>query len=99
MSNPDFRVVESEKGTGVTYTCGCPCVPVAMPGAAGEAGFEHCCCGKVHFVGEDASGALAAYLADRKAKRKREPDYTIGVSSIALPTGETELAWAFPIEA
>lgn len=105
MSTPDFRVIASDKGTGITYTCGCPCVPVAVPGAAGEAGeageagFEHCCCGKVHFVGKNASGALATYLADRKAKRKREPDYTTGASTIAMPAGTVEVAWAFPIEA
>ncbi len=98
MNVPDFRVVESDKGTGITYTCGCPCVPVAVPDAGGAAGFEHCCCGKVHFAGKEASGALAAYLADRKAKRKREPNYTTGAATVAMAAGNVEVAWAFPIE-
>lgn len=99
MSTPDFRVIESDKGTGVTYTCGCTCVPVAVPDPAGQAGFEHCCCGKVHFVGRDASKALSTYLAERKATKKRNPEYTTGAATVAMPSGAVEVAWAFPIEA
>ena len=98
MANPDFRVILSDGAEGVTYTCGCPCVPTARPADDGAPGFEHCCCGKVHFVGEGARSALEAYLADRKATRKREPEYDLGATSIALGGREREVAWAFPRE-
>ena len=97
MSQTDFRVIATEKGEGVTYTCGCPCVPTAAPGADGAPGFEHCCCGKVHFVGKGADLALTGYLAERKAKRKREPDYTRGTTIVALAGAATPVAWAFPV--
>ena len=93
---PDFRTITNENGEGVTYTCGCPCTPTAAPGASGP-GFEHCCCGKVHFVGDGAASALDAYLADRKANRKREPDYELGTVTVDLAGRGTEVAWAFPI--
>jgi len=99
MAAPEFRVVVNDGGEGVTYTCGCPCVPTARPGATGEPGFEHCCCGKVHFVGSGASSALATYLADRKATKKREPDYATGSTVVSLGGKPVEVAWAFPVEA
>lgn len=92
MADPDFRIITTDKGEGVTYTCGCPCVPTAVP-ADGAPGFEHCCCGKVHFAGAGAEPALAAYLAGR-ADRKREPRYTRGLATV----GAIEVAWAFPEE-
>lgn len=98
MALPDFRVISTGDGEGVTYTCGCPCVPTARPAGDGTPGHEHCCCGKVHFVGNDARGALDGYLAERKAKRKREPDYEVGATSIVLDGAPREVAWAFPKE-
>lgn len=98
MSKPDFSVVATETGEGVTYTCGCPCHPTAAPATDGSPDFEHCCCGKVHFVGTGAEAALTTYLAGRKAQRKREPDYTRGVATVALGGRATPVAWAFPIE-
>jgi len=83
----------------VTYECGCPCVPTARPNEAGEPGFEHCCCGKVHFVGNGSAQQLDVYLADRKARRKREPDYERGTTTIELAAGPAEVAWAFPVTA
>ena len=97
MATPDFRVIATDEGEGVTYTCGCPCVPVARP-AEGAAGHEHCCCGKVHFAGAGARAALETYLAERKARRKREPEYALGATTLALGGGEVEVAWAFPKE-
>ena len=61
-------------------------------------GMEHCCCGKVHFVGAGASNALATYLDERAQKRKREPKYERGSTTVVLAAGPTEVAWAFPIE-
>ena len=98
MTTPDFHVISTDDGDGVTYTCGCPCTPTARPDATGKAGHEHCCCGKVHFVGDSAASDLAAYISDRQAKRKREPDYTFGKTAIVLGGREREVAWAFPVE-
>ena len=95
---PVFRVIETDDGPGVTYTCGCPCTPTARPASDGSPGHEHCCCGRVHFVGAGASSALAGYLADRKRRRKSEPEYTVGEASIQLGGAVAEIAWAFPIE-
>lgn len=97
MESPQFRLVDSERGTGVTYDCGCPCQPAAYAGAE-TAGFEHCCCGKVHFAGRGAADALTRYLADRAARRKREPRYQVGQTTIQLAAAPVEVAWAFPIQ-
>jgi len=97
MEQPEFRVATSDEGDdGVTYDCGCPCVPLAAPDAEGVPGFEHCCCGKVHFVGAGASAALDSYLADRKETKKREPAYAVGAATATLAGAEVEVAWAFP---
>jgi len=98
LETPVFRLVDTDRGTGVTYTCGCPCVPAAVPSEAGP-GFEHCCCGKVHFAGAGAARSLDAYLAERKATRKREPEYASGEALIELGGRAVEVAWAFPVEA
>ncbi len=98
MATPDFRVISTDDGDAVTYTCGCPCVPAARPQSDNSPGFEHCCCGKVHFVGDGAFGALETYLAERKAKRKREPEYDLGSMAIRLGSADREVAWAFPRE-
>ena len=98
MEKPEFRVIDTDHGPGVTYTCGCPCVPTARPNPDGSPGFEHCCCGKVHFVGGGAEPALSAYLADRRATRKREPEYVTGTATITLASAPAQVAWAFPKE-
>ncbi len=98
MSVPEFRIVQDEKGEGVTYTCGCSCTPTARSLPGDEPGMEHCCCGKVHFVGSNAATALATYLADRKGRRANEPAYELGVTAVALAKGTVEVAWAFPRE-
>ena len=97
MPAPTFRAIPTGHGLGVTYECGCPCVPTAVP-AASEPGFEHCCCGKVHFVGDGAASALSKYLEERAAKRKREPRYERGEAVIDLEGRPTDIAWAFPVE-
>ena len=98
MSAPEFRIVTDDQGEGVTYTCGCSCTPIARPRSVEEAGMEHCCCGKVHFVGTGAATALATYLAGRKQRRASEPNYEVGVTALATATGPIEVAWAFPLE-
>jgi hypothetical protein len=98
MTGPEFKVIQTDAGEGVTYVCGCPCVPTARPTDDGAPGHEHCCCGKVHFVGAMAEAALAAYVAERKLRRKREPEYTVGSTFVTLAGKPVEVAWAFPVE-
>ncbi len=97
MELPQFRLVDDERGTGVTYECGCPCQPTAYPDEENP-GFEHCCCGKVHFAGPGAADAFTGYLADRAARRKREPRYQRGRDSIEAAGVAIEVAWAFPAD-
>ena len=98
MQKPVFRPEPKDGREGLTYVCGCPCVPTAAPAEDGAPGMEHCCCGKVHVVGNGAEAVLNAYLAERKATRKREPDYERGTAEVTLGGRPVEVAWAFPIE-
>lgn len=95
---PDFHIIAGEHGQGVTYTCGCPCTPTAWLAPGAGQTFEHCCCGKVHFAGPGAIIARDVYLADRRATRKREPEYALGATTVPGPAGAVEVAWAFPQE-
>ncbi|MBN9492891.1 hypothetical protein J0H33_06035 [bacterium] len=99
MDDPIFRTIRTEAGEGVTYDCGCPCTPTAIPAADGYAGSEHCCCGKVHFAGIGAAERLDAYLAERKVTKRREPEYARGTSSLGFDGRTIEVAWAFPLDA
>lgn len=96
MATPDFPVIASDSGDGVSCTCGGSCTSTASPSADCSPRREHCCCGKVHLVGARARSALETYLAERKATRKREPEYDIGEASIDLAGAPVEVAWAFP---
>lgn len=95
MSAPTFRTISTDAGIGITYDCGCPCTPTALPNGS-EPGSEHCCCGKVHFAGTGAATALTAYLEERAARRKREPHYDRGETVVAVDGQSVEVAWAFP---
>ncbi|MGK2966214.1 MAG: hypothetical protein ACSLFM_11510 [Tepidiformaceae bacterium] len=97
MFAPDFRAIQTGTGEGITYTCGCPCTPTAVPTDA-TAGSEHCCCGKVHFAGRGAELALTDYLEERSRTRKREPADSRGVAVAQLAAGPVDVAWAFSIE-
>ena len=97
-TEPVFRTIDTVGGVGVTYECGCPCTPTAVPPPDGSPGFEHCCCGKVHFAGTDAESALTTYLTDRAARRKHEPLYTRGTGHVNAESGGIRVAWAFPTE-
>ena len=98
MENPEFRFVEPGSAAVVTYACGCSCQPAAAVADDGSPGFEHCCCGKVHFAGAGAEAALTAYLAERKTRRRREPEYTRGRTTLAEDGRAVEVAWAFPAD-
>lgn len=97
MSDPIFQLIDTDRGRGVTYDCGCPCTPTAIV-SSDAVGSEHCCCGKVHFAGTGAASQMDTYLAERKATRKREPDYTRGAGAVDVDGVVVEVAWAFPVE-
>ena len=54
--------------------------------------------GNATLIWNGAEAVLSAYLAERKATRKREPDYERGTAEVALGGRPVEVAWAFPIE-
>lgn len=91
-----FREVDKDGRPGLTYACGCECVPTAAPNPDGTPGSEHCCCGKVHFVGSGARAALDSYLAERRERRRREPEYDVEAGTAELAGTTVEVAWAFP---
>ena len=83
----------------VEYDCVCSCHPKArVPRDLGAAGFEHCCCGRVHFAGPKARAELDAYLAHRRAEGKdEEVTYGIGETTLRLPDGQPiAVAYAEP---
>ena len=96
MATPTFSEITTDRGIGLTYVCGCPCDPAAIPTSEGP-GFEHCCCGKVHFAGEGARAALDGYLTERASRRRREPEYEVGDGQAVLKGESVEVAWAFPL--
>lgn len=83
----------------VRYDCECGCKPRARyQRGADEAGHEHCCCGRVHFVGRGASLRLESYLAERRARGEdSDVRYTLHHGKVQSPWGdEVELAYALP---
>ena len=82
MNKPD--VVE------VRYDCDCGCKPRARyQRGTSEAGHEHCCCGRVHFVGVEAPRHLEDYLEQRQASGEDAGlSYAITVEEVTAPWGE-----------
>lgn len=84
----------------VRYECACGCKPRARyERHSDEAGYEHCCCGQVHFVGARAEERLRAYLAERAAQRldAEVGSYTIHTQQVQAPWGEpVAVAYALP---
>lgn len=65
-----FTAVEDPSGEGkfvdVEYQCVCGCRPGArVVTGSTEAASEHCCCGRVHFAGDDGERQLRSYMAER----------------------------------
>ncbi len=86
----------------VRYDCQCGCKPRARyHRGADEANYEHCCCGRVHFVGVRADDRLRAYLEERRV-RGEDADVTytstsFGKVTLAAPWGEpVTVAYAVP---
>ncbi len=74
----------------VRYDCACGCKPGAEhQQGSHESDHEHCCCGQVHFVGENARGALDTYLADRSTRGEDEDigGHDIFETEVATPWG------------
>jgi len=65
-----FTATDDPSGDGkfvdVAYVCVCGCTPGArVVTGSGDAASEHCCCGRVHFAGENAGAELRSYLSER----------------------------------
>ena len=84
----------------VRYDCACGCKPGAEhQQGSHESDHEHCCCGQVHFVGENARGALDAYLADRSTRGEDEDigGHDIFETEVAAPWGNAiPVAYGLP---
>ncbi|MBI4496709.1 MAG: hypothetical protein HY689_02275 [Chloroflexi bacterium] len=84
----------------VRYDCACGCKPNAeYQQGSQEGGYEHCCCGNVHFLGPQAKAHLETYLADRKAQALDEDvgGYTVYETAVEAPWGGTvPVAYALP---
>ena len=74
----------------VRYDCECGCKPRARyEQGTTEAGHEHCCCGRVHFVGDQATQHLEAYLAERRASGEDvDLQYTVQEQVVTAPWGD-----------
>jgi hypothetical protein len=72
----------------VRYNCVCGCKPRARyERDTDEAGHEHCCCGRVHFVGEHAADHLQAYLAERRTTGEDLRTYDVDEYQVQAPWG------------
>lgn len=83
----------------VRYACECGCKPSAdYTQGSDEANFEHCCCGRVHFVGAHADERLRAYLDERRAQGQDvDMSYTFYAIEVAAPWGDAvPVAYAVP---
>ena len=95
----EFTVRERSGRAWVSYECPCSCKPTAVVSQeSGEPASEHCCCGRVHFAGPDAMGALQRYLADRR-ERGVDQDIVYQFGETAVTTawdGALPVAYAIP---
>jgi hypothetical protein len=83
----------------VRYDCQCGCKPRARyTQGTDEANHEHCCCGRVHFVGVQAEERLHAYLEERRTQGEdAEMVYTSYAQTVQAPWGEpVAVAYALP---
>ena len=84
----------------VRYDCACGCKPNAeYQQGSREVGYEHCCCGNVHFLGPSARQHLEKYLGERKAQGLDDEigSYTLHETEVSAPWGGTvSLAYALP---
>ena len=94
------RAVSNQADTvDVGYDCPCGCKPGAKyQRGAGAAGHEHCCCGRVHFVGPQAERELESYLEERRRSGEDAGlEYTISTQQVKSRWGERiPVAFAVP---
>ena len=100
MENVDFVVRTPKNKPDVIearYDCVCGCKPRARYERGGnEAGHEHCCCGRVHFVGDEATLQLEAYLEERRATGEDTRMYTVDMYQVMAPWGAVPVAFGPP---
>lgn len=81
----------------VRYDCSCGCKPRARyQRGTEESGHEHCCCGRVHFVGDKALQQLDAYLQSRRVSGEDARSYRINVYGVKAPWGSVAVAYGEP---
>ena len=81
----------------VRYDCACGCKPSARyQKGTEEAGHEHCCCGRVHFVGYQASAKMVAYMQQRRQSGEDTRTYTVTAYKVKAPWGEVPVAYGEP---
>lgn len=93
------REMSSKPGTVyVRYECACGCKPgVEHARNSDEAGYEHCCCGNVHFVGPDARLHLDEYLGGRQEEDADLGGYAVFETKVPAPWGgDIPVAYALP---
>ena len=98
------REMSSKSGTlYVRYDCACGCKPsVEHQRGSQEVEYEHCCCGNVQFVGQDARQQLDQYIERRRAEGLDEDlgGYSVSEAQLATPWGTTvTIAYAIPANA
>ena len=83
----------------IRYDCECGCKPRAhYERGTDDAAHEHCCCGRVHFVGSRAVARLESYLAERRTEGlDTDLTYELHASEAQAPWGESVVvAYAIP---
>jgi len=84
------RLLSDRVTAEVGYDCPCGCTPQArFQKDTTEAGHEHCCCGRAHFVGADGTAAqLENYLAERRAEGEdADRVYELSERQVEAPWG------------
>ena len=83
----------------VRYDCDCGCKPRAKYQREQEtAAYEHCCCGRIHFVGVGAETYLSTYLENRRNQGEDTAlVYELASKLMDTPWGEpVQVAYAIP---
>ena len=100
MENVEFAVRTPKNRPDVIearYDCACGCKPRARyERGSNEAGHEHCCCGQVHFVGDEATEHLETYLAERRSTGEDTREYKVDQYEVAAPWGAVSVAFGTP---
>lgn len=94
-----FQVRDWKGQALVSYKCDCGCKPSARyTRGSAEAGHEHCCCGKVHFAGQEAMEQMEEYLAKRRQEGTDDGlAYVLDETLLKAPWGgELPVAYALP---